>query len=422
MAKVTDVCGFWCISSGSVLLEDLSNNVVEVSVYNTDETQFSQNFHLGRELCIIEPFYKIRDDCTAAIRVDKPKKEILDFPWPETTDAWKDLGNEFIKVCADGALLCYSKALVCDTSIDDTDSVVGGARKNKKQQRKAAPGKTCSQKVGKKAEICKLLTNISSVEFNLGNFESSFYFSVLALGTGLNRFKALFRLMISLKALKFEEVTSFAAWCWRGSSQFCSGFSEKEKATIVKEFGPFDSTHKLSSDTVFWADKRALLWMQKAQSNLGERTPHNGGGWLSYKESGNKLFVSGENAQAKEHYIAAILECPYFSETLHKSSFVMSNMAAAWLNKIQAKECISSQNIAKTLVGDSGFINDESSDHKPLGDILAEGRMVSCFAVFLNYGGNGRGWSRWAKFLENQGFISLLYYIHSQHDLIMIKN
>ena len=39
LARVTDVSGFWCISSGSVLLEDISGMVVEVAVYNTDESQ-----------------------------------------------------------------------------------------------------------------------------------------------------------------------------------------------------------------------------------------------------------------------------------------------------------------------------------------------------------------------------------------------
>ena len=100
LARVTDVSGFWCISSGSVLLEDISGMVVEVAVYNTDQSTFPRNFHLGRELIIIEPFYKVRADGTVGIRVDTPETEIFDYPWPRNSVAWKELGNKFIKVRA----------------------------------------------------------------------------------------------------------------------------------------------------------------------------------------------------------------------------------------------------------------------------------------------------------------------------------
>ena len=409
LARVTDVSGFWCISSGSVLLEDISGKAIEVAVYNTNKPKFPKNFCLGKELCIIEPFYKIRADGTAGIRVDKPETEIFDCPWPQTTAAWKDLGNKFIKVCADGALLCYDRALFCDTPVDDSDSAMGGTRKNKKQRKRAAQkeeaasGGPSQQKVGRKAEMCRLLTNLSLVEFKLKNYESSFYFSALALGLGHNRSKALFWLLKSLKALKYEEeAISFAAWCCNGSSQF-GGLSKEEKAPLIKEFGPF-GPDKQNSDIASWVDKRALEWMQKAQSKLGERALHNGGGWLKYKERGNELFVEGEHTGAKEHYVAAIRESPYFSDMLHESSFVLSNKAAAWLGKVEGTEQISGKEIAETLVGGSGFVNNSSSKSLlPLGDILTEGCIVSCLSVLLNRGGNGPGWSHWAKFLERQG-------------------
>ena len=46
----------------------------------------------------MEPFYKVRADGTVGIRVDKPKTEIFDYPWPRNATAWKDLGNNFIEV------------------------------------------------------------------------------------------------------------------------------------------------------------------------------------------------------------------------------------------------------------------------------------------------------------------------------------
>ena len=83
----------------------------------------------------------------------------------------------------------------------------------------------------------------------------------------------MFRLAKALKALECEEeATRFAAWCCDGSSQFGGGISKKEKDVMVKEFGPFDaSDDEQKVGVTRWADKRALEWMQKAQSELGDR-------------------------------------------------------------------------------------------------------------------------------------------------------
>ena len=61
IARVADVPGFWGIASGNVLLEDLGGMVAMMSVYKTEKELFSQRFPLGRELCIIEPYYKLRN-------------------------------------------------------------------------------------------------------------------------------------------------------------------------------------------------------------------------------------------------------------------------------------------------------------------------------------------------------------------------
>ena len=133
-------------------------------------------------------------------------------------------------------------------------------------------GQPAAAKVGRKAETCRLLTNLSLVEFNLGNHESSFYFSALAVGLGHNRFKALFRLAKALKALECEEeATGLSARCCDGSSQFGAGLSKKEKDVMAKEFGPFDTTAGQNIGFSVWADNRALEWMRKAQSELGDR-------------------------------------------------------------------------------------------------------------------------------------------------------
>jgi hypothetical protein len=108
IGTISDIDGFWAINSGSFLLEDFSGYVVEVAVYNTPKDSFSKTFALGREVCIVEPFFKIRGDGSAGVRVDKPE-EILTWFRPQTSEGWKELGNSSIKSCPQTALICYER-------------------------------------------------------------------------------------------------------------------------------------------------------------------------------------------------------------------------------------------------------------------------------------------------------------------------
>lgn len=108
IGTIVDIDGFWAISSGSFLLEDLLGYVVEVAVYNTPKDSFSKTYALGREVCIVEPFFKIRADGSAGIRIDKPD-EILSWFHPQTSEGWKELGNSSIKSCPMTALICYEQ-------------------------------------------------------------------------------------------------------------------------------------------------------------------------------------------------------------------------------------------------------------------------------------------------------------------------
>ena len=106
LGSIADTDGFWIISSVSFLLQDLSESVVEVAVYNSPRSKFSNTFSCGRHVCIVEPFFKIRGDGSAGIRVDNPD-EIIDFPFPRTSEEWKELGNSYIKQSPEMALTCY---------------------------------------------------------------------------------------------------------------------------------------------------------------------------------------------------------------------------------------------------------------------------------------------------------------------------
>ena len=107
--------------------------------------------------------------------------------------------------------------------------------------------------------------------------------------------------------------------------------------------------------------------------------------------------MEGDHAEAKQLYVAGLLECPYFFDMLHESSLVNSNKAAAWLTKAHGTEQISGKDIADTLIGCSGFVNDSPTTAVRLSVVLAEGCVSSCLSVLLDCGGNGKGWSRWAR-------------------------
>ena len=57
------------------------------------------------------------------------------------------------------------------------------------------------------------------------------------------------------------------------------------------------------------------------------------------------MFVDGDHAEAKLHYVAAVLDCPFFFDVLRESSFVLSNKAAAWLGKLRGTEQISAEKV-----------------------------------------------------------------------------
>lgn len=59
VGRISDIGGFWSMASGVFLIEDLCGAVVEVAVYNYPKDIFAQDFPTGREICIIEPYYKL---------------------------------------------------------------------------------------------------------------------------------------------------------------------------------------------------------------------------------------------------------------------------------------------------------------------------------------------------------------------------
>ncbi|KUF86989.1 hypothetical protein AM588_10003064 [Phytophthora nicotianae] len=116
---------FFSISASSLLLEDVTGDLVELAVYGIldselplleKQCQVASGFPKGRAIVVLEPYYKVRMDGTVGIRVDESEEIISWRDVPTDLVTWKNLGNDFFSTlnCQNegrGALACYQRAI-----------------------------------------------------------------------------------------------------------------------------------------------------------------------------------------------------------------------------------------------------------------------------------------------------------------------
>lgn len=290
--------GFWSIASGAFLLEDLCGSVIEVAVYNYPKDTFAKDFPHGHELCIIEPFYKMRGDGSVGVRVDNPS-EICNYSLPQTGEGWKEFGNFCIKHSPPMALSCYEFGLGAP-SIAVLDHLQLFGRKRSKQTK---------QKLDREAldlmlQVSKLLTNLSICDFNLKNFDSSLLCALLAFGLGLDRPKAAFRVGKALHSSGLEdEARYFAAWYCRRD--------EMNSSPLRTEFRlSQEDINTLDGGSSFIRNNTPSLLAEASKSIQLQQGDYNDN-WLLAKEQGTDHFKKGETAEAKRCYAAALFNCPF---------------------------------------------------------------------------------------------------------------
>ncbi|KAG3114592.1 hypothetical protein PI124_g6681 [Phytophthora idaei] len=116
---------FFGIASTSLLLEDVTGQLVEIAAYGLVDPDLppyekqhivASRFPRGQPVVVFEPYHKVRQDMSEGIRVEQPKELI---PWkkvPRDLATWKKLGNAFFGVLntsneGRGALACYERAM-----------------------------------------------------------------------------------------------------------------------------------------------------------------------------------------------------------------------------------------------------------------------------------------------------------------------
>ena len=297
IARVADGGGIWSIASGALLIEDLCGSVMEVAVYNYPQGSFARDFPPGREICIIEPYYKIRSDGSVGIRVDNPD-EICDYPLPKTQEGWKDLGNFSIKHCPFTALACYEYGLhTPNKEILEHLSNSKTSHKSQKAQDLDQEGKDLM------LQASKLLTNLSICEFNLSNFDTSLLYALLAWGLGLDRYKSAWWIAKSLHSSNPEAAYHFAAW-------YCRCYRDVDSSSLRAEFNLSDSDiNSLEAGSSFIHSNTPSELAKASQSiNLSK---YHSDDWLSAKHRGNDYFKESKTLEARDCYVAALATCPF---------------------------------------------------------------------------------------------------------------
>ncbi|KAG6970022.1 hypothetical protein JG688_00005076 [Phytophthora aleatoria] len=171
---------FFGIASTSLLLEDVTGQLVEIAAYGLVDPDLpphekqhivASRFPRGQPVVVFEPYHKVRQDMSEGIRVEQPKELI---PWkkvPRDLATWKKLGNAFFGVLNTsnedrGALACYEHAM----------------------QMVAADVK----------KIAVLLNNMATCRFKLGEFDTAVQLAGAAARLDPGYAKAWFRLAAAL--------------------------------------------------------------------------------------------------------------------------------------------------------------------------------------------------------------------------------
>jgi hypothetical protein len=113
------------IASSSLLVEDVTRQLVEVGVYGLVDTDLplyerqyrvASQFPKGNPIINLEPNFKVRHDMSEGIRVDKPHEMIEWAAVPSDLRSWKQLGNDIFGALntrneGRGTLMSYLRAL-----------------------------------------------------------------------------------------------------------------------------------------------------------------------------------------------------------------------------------------------------------------------------------------------------------------------
>ncbi|EJK46250.1 hypothetical protein THAOC_35095 [Thalassiosira oceanica] len=177
-------------------------------------------------------------------------------------------------------------------------------------------------------QVSKLLTNVAICEYSQKQFHLSLVFSLMAFGLGINdRAKAVFWISKSLSALGCKkEARGLAAW-------YCRIEPNGKTGLFRREFNLSEAEDASPSSAIAWIDgsSPSMIAVASQIDNPFFQKKENRF-WLDLKEQGNKLFGEKKTEAARECYLKALSVCPFIQGLAKDTSFLTSNLGAAWLS------------------------------------------------------------------------------------------
>lgn len=381
---------FFGISSSSLLMEDVTGQLVEIAAYGLVDTELpamerqyrlESKFPKGEPIIVFEPYFKVRQDLSEGIRIDQPKEMISWRDVPKDLSAWKKLGNEYFAVLSvknggRGALACYQRAI----------------------QAAAADVKA----------VAILLNNLATCRFKTEDYATAIQLAGAAVHLDPTYFKAWFRLASALVAYEPDEmegetkrdtkavaarVVSFA----RSAVPDATRQQLKALEGIVKANKPAtrtDGSH-FQSYAEWCAELESpgfVLFTEDEPEPAGHYTPAETRDADAWRKAGSEYFTKGDFAAAESCYrkgITASLFC------CRDVSLVLNNVAAVHLMLHQDQSVVPG-----ITVGGSDSASTNQDNQVPSTELA----LLNCSVAAIIDPLNHKAWARRARCLEKLGF------------------
>ncbi|KAF4146964.1 hypothetical protein GN958_ATG03851 [Phytophthora infestans] len=363
---------FFGIASTSLLLEDVTGELVEIAAYglvddvlapHEKQRIVSSRFPKGQPIVVFEPYYKVRQDMSEGIRVEQPKELI---PWndaPRDLATWKKLGNDFFGLLNSsnegrGALACYERAM-----------------------------QTVAPDVKK---LAVLLNNMATCELKLGEFNTAVQLAGAAAHLDPGYVKAWFRLAASL----VEQAGGCCLLAQRVVAHACRAIpnlSAKDRRlvenTIGKEDPPPLEDHSLFQSYVGWcADLGApgVLLLVKGNSTVS-------GDADAWRKAGSDCFIKGDFRAAEECYQKGLKALNLCSRGV---SLVLNNVAAVHLKLHHETSSVPGISVTAAVANHA-----KTNDEVPSTELALLNCTIAGIVDPLNY----KAWTRRARCLQRIG-------------------
>jgi tetratricopeptide (TPR) repeat protein len=372
---------FFGIASSSLLLEDVTGQLVEVAAYGLVDPDLpalerqralAGRFSKGQPIVVFEPYYKVRQDMSEGIRVEQAKEMIQWRDVPKDLAAWKKLhvGNDYFSVLSTknqgrGALACYQRAI--DAVKEDV------------------------------SKVAVLLNNIATCRFKMGDYKAAVRLAGAAVHLDPRYVKGWFCLASALieeseaqgdggKRAVAERVVAHVI-------RVISTLSAKERRLLegtLKKAGLSSSTADGSRVQSFveWCTKLEAPGFLMQTSDLVDKAKDVD----AWRKAGSEYFIKGDLQAAEECYrkgVAASASC------CHEVAPVLNNIAAVHLMVKRETSAV-----PEITVGRSGEASDETDDQVSSPEAALLNSTIAGIIDPLNY----KAWTRRSRCLQTLGY------------------